>query len=808
MDTEAGTLRERGRTSRAHRGPTPSGTLPALRRTHASPSDMGSTREGERIPGYEILETIGKGNMGRVYRARDGAGRDVALKVILAEVADQENLARFEREGQALAAISPHPNVVTVHSTGRQGKSPYLVLDFVEGEALDQVFKRGYLPLLQAVSVSEQLARAVAHIHDAGVLHRDIKPANVLLRREDGRPVLTDFGMASLRGADRLTRTGDVLGTPLYMSPEQIRGDRKEVDGRADVWALGCVLFEALCGRPPFHGKSLVDVATAIIHEAPPSVVNLCPGADRALQTIVERALTKNKALRYATPRELADELQGWLRGRAGDQPAPAGGPGRLVRVLTLLAVGAVLAAGAAIFAGRQRDQPEAVEDASAGPVDGAPVEDGGAGESPPEDSAEDRAQVERLEAVMAALGKNDLPEGVRLLEPSLAALGRQDEPLRGGLRTLALNLRRSLALIGRERLKDLAASEERLDVIPLEDLHTVLRLVGSLGERLEPVAGPWLSPDEEMAEGPSLAEEVILLVRVLYNPSQPLGQGEDAPDHALELLEALGRSGLRPADPSQASSVIDEVSVSRLSLGDEYYWRVLRAMTRLDVTFIHTHAVNLSSPPPWGETDDPLERYVGLRVDNFRPNGALRVPRGVVRRRLWTLLTTSDQIPQLGPRCRVAGLLQTIEGIDAEESLAHLEAAAELCPDDPWLQVAVAGVLYSVRRYEDALPLADRALYLIHKQGHYGRGALRIEMGELYRDVLRVFVGAQERGKAVALIEDYEGYVGTSNGDREGLRREFKSLCAQHGMDPDLGEDTGEEAEPGEPEDLDEGPR
>ncbi|MBX3471700.1 MAG: serine/threonine protein kinase [Planctomycetes bacterium] len=342
----------------AQRPPTasaPSAAWPAVG-SHTAPPSTGHLRavsplpaEGDDVGGYRVLATIGRGSMGRVYRARDRAGRDVALKVVLGEQADAEGLRRFEREGQAMAAIPRHPNVVAVHSTGTFRGQPYLVLDLVEGESLADVLKRGPLRVVDAAAIARDLARAVEHVHRAGVLHRDLKPANILMRADDGRPVLTDFGMAGLRDAERLTRTGDLVGTPLYMPPEQVLGLVRRIDGRSDVWALGAVLYEMLSGAPPFVGRSLVDVSRAITSSepAPP------PGVDPGLLGIVRRALAKRQEDRLQTPGALADALEAWAAGHAPPPPTTTTARRRApTALLVAAALGLVSAALALVAAG------------------------------------------------------------------------------------------------------------------------------------------------------------------------------------------------------------------------------------------------------------------------------------------------------------------------------------------------------------------------------------------------------------------------------------------------------------------------
>ncbi|MDX1382401.1 MAG: serine/threonine-protein kinase, partial [Thermoanaerobaculia bacterium] len=220
---------------------------------------------GSTLGHYEVISSLGAGGMGEVYRAKDTQlGREVAIKLLLEEVSrDPERLARFEREARVLAALN-HPNVATLHGFERDGETHFLVMELVEGETLADRIARGPLHVDEAIPLFTRIAEGLAAAHERGIVHRDLKPANVRIadggRASAGRVKILDFGLAkSWAGADEAglsesptltleaTQPGVVLGTVQYMSPEQARGE--PADRRADVWAFGCVLFEALTGR-------------------------------------------------------------------------------------------------------------------------------------------------------------------------------------------------------------------------------------------------------------------------------------------------------------------------------------------------------------------------------------------------------------------------------------------------------------------------------------------------------------------------------------------------------------------------------
>ena len=208
------------------------------------------------IGGYQILDLIGEGGQGAVYRAQDPAsGQIVAVKVLSASISDGEFLERFQREASILATIQ-HPNIIQVFDHGEENGQHYIVTEFVT-ENLERILERGgKLPIQRAVAVTKQVAAALAVSHSSGITHRDIKPANVLIT-DSGDVKLIDFGIASAEVLSKVTNANATVGTPLYMSPEQIQGEG--VDSRTDIYSLGCVLYQMLTAEPPFNGKSDFD---------------------------------------------------------------------------------------------------------------------------------------------------------------------------------------------------------------------------------------------------------------------------------------------------------------------------------------------------------------------------------------------------------------------------------------------------------------------------------------------------------------------------------------------------------------------
>jgi serine/threonine protein kinase/TolB-like protein/Flp pilus assembly protein TadD len=277
---------------------------------------------GVRLGPYEILSPLGAGGMGEVYRARDPKlGRDVAIKVLPEDVAqDAERLARFEREARSLAALN-HPGIVTIYAVEQSGETRFLAMELVEGESLDVAIPPAGFSLARFFDVAVPLADALSAAHERGIVHRDLKPANVMITRE-GRVKVLDFGLAKLESpgsgpnatemptesrAD-LTSEGKVFGTVAYMSPEQARGGR--IDARSDVFSLGVVLYQMLTGERPFKGNAAADMISSILRDQPPPVTEVRADVPPHLGRILRRCLEKEPRDRYQTSRDVYNELK------------------------------------------------------------------------------------------------------------------------------------------------------------------------------------------------------------------------------------------------------------------------------------------------------------------------------------------------------------------------------------------------------------------------------------------------------------------------------------------------------------------
>jgi serine/threonine-protein kinase len=264
---------------------------------------------------YELLEQIGRGGQGVVFRARQKSlNRTVALKIIgLGQWATKAHLKRFRLEAEAAARLE-HPGIVPIHEVGERDRSCYFSMKFVEGGQLDANPKREPMPIRQAAELIAKVARIVHYAHEHGILHRDIKPGNILLDAK-GEPHLTDFGLARLiESQSSITQTLDVLGTPSYMAPEQAAGNNTAVSSTTDVYGLGAVLYQLLTGQPPFAGGTTYETIKLLLDNEPRQPRLLNPKIDRDLSTICLKCLEKDPNRRYSSAVVLAEDLERWLK--------------------------------------------------------------------------------------------------------------------------------------------------------------------------------------------------------------------------------------------------------------------------------------------------------------------------------------------------------------------------------------------------------------------------------------------------------------------------------------------------------------
>lgn len=326
----------------------------------ATPNPFGSDealpRFGGGPPGYELLEILGRGGAGLVYKARQiSLNRLVALKMLLSgQGATSFEVTRFREEAQVIAGLQ-HPHIVQIYEIGETEGQPFIALELIEGGSLSQLLAEGPFPPRAAAALLEKIARAIHYAHQQGVIHRDLKPQNILIHRwpvpqddqalvrgphladgpnrnsDDLWPKVSDFGLAKRLDAVGLTQTGEIVGTPSYMAPEQARGERPVHSPAVDVYGLGAILYHLMTGRPPFQGVNSIDTLMQVMHNDPVAPRHLQPNVPWDLQTICLKCLEKQPHRRYATAEELAEDLQRFRQG----QPIRArrsGWPTRLAR--------------------------------------------------------------------------------------------------------------------------------------------------------------------------------------------------------------------------------------------------------------------------------------------------------------------------------------------------------------------------------------------------------------------------------------------------------------------------------------------
>ena len=284
--------------------------------TPASPHPSLPVSPGSRLGPYQVIELLGTGGMGEVYRAHDSRlGRDVAVKILRRTANDPESVTRFSREARAAGGLN-HPHIVTVFDVGTADGVPYLVTEVLEGETLRARLDRGALPYRKAVEHGMEMAQALDAAHGRGIWHRDVKPANAFIT-SSGRIKLLDFGVAKLSEQEARaesqtqtvdeTRPGEIRGTAGYMSPEQILG--RPVDHRTDIFALGAVLYEMFTGARAFHRPTSVQTMTAVLQDDPADPCTVNPRLPAAAAAIVLRCLEKNKEERFQSARDQAFAL-------------------------------------------------------------------------------------------------------------------------------------------------------------------------------------------------------------------------------------------------------------------------------------------------------------------------------------------------------------------------------------------------------------------------------------------------------------------------------------------------------------------
>jgi serine/threonine-protein kinase len=296
-------------------------TLPA---GQPMPADASPGAPGADFGNYELVEEIGRGGMGVIWKARQkDLDRVVAIKMILSShLASTMQVDRFVAEARAMAKLH-HPHVVRIHETGQVHGQHYFVMEYIAGPSLAAALARGRLPREKAAELVATVARAVEHLHGQNIVHRDLKPSNILLDT-DGLPYVTDFGLVKLLDpGSHVTTTGAIVGTPAYMAPEQAAGRAEEVGPRSDVYSLGAILYECLTGLAPFKGETALETLLQVMESEPPQPRQLDPDIPRKLEMICLKCMEKDPAERYSSAAAVAKDLERFLEGEEVEARPP-----------------------------------------------------------------------------------------------------------------------------------------------------------------------------------------------------------------------------------------------------------------------------------------------------------------------------------------------------------------------------------------------------------------------------------------------------------------------------------------------------
>ena len=692
---------------------------------------------------YQLGERLGAGGMGTVYRALPlRGGPPVALKLLPRdEITDPNLRARFERESRALAELR-HPHVIQVIGSGIDNGQPWIAMELVEGASLAQLLQRGPLTPGEAVELVEPLCEALTYVHGRGLLHRDLKPANVLLRR--GAPVLTDFGLARrLDQSQRLTQTGEILGTPGYLAPEQC-GLGVEPTPALDVYGLGALLYALLTRRPPCAGATVVHTLQRVLEEPPLPPSQAAPGrVDPTLDAIVLRALAKHPTERYPDPAALGEALRAWRAG--GARPADRGG--RLPRGLALgslaLALALALGVGIGFREGAPQTRPAQADPAQADPDSPDPASPDPASPDPasPDPGSPDPASPRRPQLAATA------PRAPALPRPSSAP--RAPEPLPPSLRRRldafldlrAPGRRPDPQVVNQAHLHLLELAEElraRPDSPLLNATYGHLLRVGSRGLTALPylqrgrgaalsraqrvtllrdlIASLCETGDFEAAIGVQEAVEPLIddpTTRATLRCSRAALIVYDRPRRALELLSAIQGSLPRfyraQALLSLARAGAPEglAEVPRLVSSPERLSPMLRACALASLGDYHRQL---------GQLERAADFYRRSRAVGSNPNALLgelqlRLARERPRdlpRQLQPLLSDPGSRELIGPlveALRAAGippaatLVQSLPGLVSEHAFALARRIRASCPEDLGARLAPLRVAHGAFR-------------------------------------------------------------------------------------------------------------
>jgi len=323
---------------------------------------------------YEIIKELGRGAMGVVYKAHDPRiDRLVALKVLRPDrVTSQDFVLRFLKEAKAIGRLS-HTNIVTVYDVGQDHETIYIAMEFLEGRPLDEVVREKPLPAREVINIGLQVAKALDYAHARGIIHRDIKPSNIIIN-DKGRIKITDFGIARIEDpeATKQTQAGEILGTPVYMSPEQVMGET--VDGRSDLYSLGIILYQLTTGRRPFSGENIAVIFRAITQDIPPEPQTANGDLPPAFAALIMKSMAKEPEKRFQNGRQMADGLERCIESKHATEVLQSNRPEKKRHLLWVGLILLVMAAGGGFYYLKTRQPTQVPPSMKTSPVKQTPI--------------------------------------------------------------------------------------------------------------------------------------------------------------------------------------------------------------------------------------------------------------------------------------------------------------------------------------------------------------------------------------------------------------------------------------------------